>query len=79
MVHDGTANFIYRIEVEGRVSPEWSEWLNGLSIKLLNEQPPLTELRGVLVDQARLRGILNKLWDLNLAVISLERLEPNGG
>jgi hypothetical protein len=79
MVHDGTANFIYRIEVEGRVSPEWSEWLNGLSIKLLNEQPPLTELRGVLVDQARLRGILNNLWDLNLAVISLERLEPNGG
>ena len=79
MALDNSSKFIYRIEIEGRISPEWSEWLNGLTIRLVSEQPPVTELRGQLVDQAHLRGILNKLWDLNLALISLERIETLGG
>jgi hypothetical protein len=37
--------------------------------------PPITNLSGPVVDQAKLRGIMNKLWDLNLAVISVKRIE----
>lgn len=70
---------VYRITVAGRVSPEWSAWLNGLTISLESEQPPVTVLCGPLVDQARLRGILNRLWDLNLSLVRLERIELNGG
>ena len=79
MALDNSSKFIYRIKIEGRISPEWSEWLNGLTIRLVSEQPPVTELRGQLVDQAHLRGILNKLWDLNLALTSRERIELHGG
>ena len=79
MAHDIASQFIYRIKVEGRISPEWSAWLNGLTIDLESEQPPVSMLSGVVVDQARLRGILNKLWDLNLNLISLERIETHGG
>ena len=79
MAPDSPSQYIYRIKLEGRINPEWSAWLNGLAISLEREQPPVTELSGVIVDQAHLRGILNKLWDLNLALISLERFRPPGG
>ncbi|MBN2148284.1 MAG: hypothetical protein JW726_12925 [Anaerolineales bacterium] len=78
-MNDSSPQYIYRIKIEGRINPEWSAWLNGLAISLDSEQPPVTLLSGMIVDQARLRGILNKLWDLNLGLISLERFEPYGG
>jgi hypothetical protein len=73
------SQYSYRIRLEGRINPEWSTWLNGLVVSLESEQPPVTILSGVIVDQARLRGILNRLWDLNLALISLERFQSSGG
>jgi len=79
MAHDSASQYVYCIKVEGHISPEWSGWLNGLSISLESEQPPVTVLSGAIVDQARLRGILNKLWDLNLSLISLDRIESYGG
>lgn len=71
--------YCYQIKVAGRVSPDWTDWLNGLSITLESDSPPITILSGVIIDQARLRGILNKLWDLNLELISLERNVYTGG
>ena len=65
----------YRIRIEGLVDPKWSVWLNGLVIAVEDGSPPITNMSGPIVDQAKLRGIMNKLWDLNLAVISVERLE----
>lgn len=73
------SQYVYHIKLEGRINPEWSAWLNGLAIYLESDQPPVTELSGVIIDQAHLRGILNKLWDLNLALISLERFQLLGG
>jgi hypothetical protein len=78
MEPDSPSKYIYRIKLEGRINPEWSAWLNGLGISQVSEQPPVTELSGVIVDQACLRGILNKLWDLNLALVSLERFRYPG-
>jgi hypothetical protein len=62
---------VYRIKVQGRLDTErWSDWFTGLTITVENEYPPVTALTGP-VDQAALRGILNRLWDLNLALISV--------
>lgn len=79
MAHLPPSQFGYHIKIAGRINPEWSAWLNGLTISLEGEHPPVTMLSGVIVDQAHLRGILNKLWDLNLSLISLERIELHGG
>jgi hypothetical protein len=44
-----------------------------MSIIQKSDDPPLTEISGRIVDQAQLRGILNKIWDLNLSLISIRR------
>lgn len=67
----------YQITVEGRFDPSWSEWLGGPSIAS-DEDPDgtaVTFLTCGIADQAALRGLLNRMWDLNLVVISLVRLE----
>lgn len=65
---------IYRITVEGLIDPQWSQWYAGLTIRLESELPPISSLTGPTRDQAALRGILNKLWDLNLSLVAVERL-----
>jgi hypothetical protein len=66
---------VFQIKVKGILDQSWSDWFNGMTItfELENE---ITTLTGV-VDQARLRGILSKIWDLNLTLISLSRIEGN--
>ncbi len=68
---------MYRIRVGGILDPNWSEWLESMSI--VAEQQPngynTTVLTGRVVDQAALRGILTRLWDLNLDVISVTRID----
>ena len=73
------SQYVYRIRIEGQINPEWSAWLNGLTISLESSTPPVTVISGRFVDQSGLRGVLNKLWDLNLILISLERIPPEGG
>jgi hypothetical protein len=65
----------YRIEIEGRLDPRWSGWFNGLTIAVEGQDPLVTTLNGAIPDQASLRGILNKIWDLNLSLISVNRLD----
>ena len=62
---------VYQIRVEGRLDERWSEWFADLEIAVESEKPPVTVLRGR-VDQATLRGVLNRAWDLNLTVVSVE-------
>ena len=67
---------MYRIRVQGILDPNWSEWLESMSIAA--EQQPngcnTTVLTGRVADQAALRGILTRIWDLNLDVISVIRI-----
>ncbi len=66
----------YRIQVQGAVDPQWSEWFGGLTLAAEHGQDgPVTVLAGPVPDQAALRGILNALWDLNLMLISVTRLD----
>lgn len=62
---------IYRISIAGCLEERWSEWLNGFEIIQENGSPPRTTLTGVIPDQSALRGILTKIWDLNLTLISV--------
>jgi hypothetical protein len=66
---------IYVIRVQGRIETQWSTWLNGMTIDPESDSPPVTRLSGKVIDQAKLRGILNQLWDLNLTLISVNRME----
>jgi len=61
----------YRIYLQGKLDPEWSSCFNGLVITFTESDPPQTILAGPVRDQAALRGLLNKFWDLNLELVSL--------
>ncbi len=69
----GDKQWTYRITVQGRLDEGWSNWLSGMSVSLElgDGGVPVTVLTGPVVDQPALRGILNRLWDLNLTLISV--------
>jgi hypothetical protein len=70
-------NIVYQIIIQGHLEKKWETWLDGKTIQTNNQytsQPETTIITNV-PDQAALRGILTKLWDLNLTVISVSILE----
>ncbi len=69
----GDRQWSYRITVQGLLDDSWSSWLSGMSVsvELMGDGVPVTTLTGPVVDQPALRGILNRLWDLNLTLISV--------
>jgi hypothetical protein len=76
MSADTDKRWTYRITVQGRLDASWSRWFNGLTIECTGtDDSVIITLTGPVVDQPALRGILNKLWDLNLILISVARLE----
>ncbi len=70
---------IYEIQVQGELDRGWENWFSGLAVTLTyaSEQPATTTLIGPVADQAALRGMLCKLWDLNLTLISVRRVEAD--
>ena len=64
--------FVYEIRVEGHLSDHWSAWFDGLTIQI--EPNDDTKLTGLLSDQAALFGVLAKIHNLNLVLISVARL-----
>jgi len=62
----------YEIRVQGHLDQRWAEWLEGLT--LTNESDGTTLLAGLLADQAALHGVLNKLRDLGLPIISVQSI-----
>jgi len=68
----------YRIEIQGKIRVDWSDWLSGMEISIKDDRGSLvTVLSGSVADQAALRGILCKIWDLNLTILSVSRVEMN--
>ena len=62
---------IYEIRVEGHLHPRWSEWLEGMSIVPLPNGDTL--ITGPVADQAALHGLLNRIRDMNLTLIRMEK------
>jgi len=61
------------ITVRGRVAPHWSRWLEELrlSYRLSENGDEVTDLKGTVPDQSALQGVLNRIWNLNLTVVSV--------
>jgi len=65
----GAQTGLYEIRVKGQLDESWSDWLEGLEVRLLDNGEMI--LFGHVGDQAALMGLLNKLYGLNLALLSL--------
>jgi hypothetical protein len=65
---------IYQIRVKGHLSHEWAAWFEGLTITLEGDGDTL--LSGPVVDQAALHGLLKKVRDLGLPLVSVSPVEP---
>ena len=64
---------VYQIRLKEKLDQRWSAWLGGLSV--IHEANGETVLTGEVVDQAALHGLLSKVRDLQLTLISVSPLE----
>jgi hypothetical protein len=70
----------YRIQVQGWIGERWAGWFDDMAMTFERgrDGTPVTTLSGTVADQAALRGILSKIWDLNLTLLSVTRFESKG-
>ena len=64
----------YEIRIKGHLDDRWSDWFDGLSITL--EDNGETLLAGTVVDQAALHGLLRKVRDLGMPLVSVIHVKP---
>ena len=65
---------VYQIRIKGHLGREWTDWFGGLTITL--EDNGDTLLTGPVVDQAALHGLLKKVRDLGMPLVSVNRGKP---
>ncbi len=62
----------YQITVQGRLDSNWSDWFEGMTLTTaVDLKGPITTLTGLVVDQAALHGLLNKLYGLGLPLLAI--------
>jgi hypothetical protein len=66
---------VYQIRIKGQLGHQWTDWFGGLAITL--EDNGETLLTGPVVDQAALHGLLKKVRDLAMPLISVVRVKPD--
>lgn len=69
-----TTPTFYQIRIKGHLPDHWSDWFGEMTLTLDAEQGETT-LSGPVVDQAALHGLLNKIRDLGLVLLSVNRVE----
>lgn len=68
----------YQITVQGRLDPDWSDWFEGMTLTTaIDGKRSITTLTGLVVDQAALHGLLNKLYGLGLPLLAINCLDIN--
>ena len=73
----GSEQTVYQIAVQGKLDENWSEWFGAMTVTVRSQSSdlPATTFTCAVADQSALRGILNKIWDFNLTLISVRRIE----
>lgn len=65
----------YQIRIKGHLGPQWADWFDGLTVT--REQDGTTLLRGPVIDQAALHGILKKIRDLGMPLLAVNSIGPD--
>ena len=65
----------YELRVQGVLDDRWSAWFDGLQVS--SDQAGQTTIAGTVADQAALHGLLTKIRDLGLPLLSVRRLDPD--
>ena len=65
----------YEIRIQGRLDARWADWFDGLS--LTHESDGTTVIHGPVADQAALHGLLQKVRDVGLPLVSVICVEPD--
>ena len=71
---ESSQSMVYQIRIEGHLARQWAVWFGGLTITL--DDNGETRLTGPVVDQAALHGLLRKVRDLGLPLLSVIRIKP---
>ena len=71
---DPSQPVVYQIRLKGHLGSQWTDWFGGLTITL--EENGDTLLTGPVVDQAALHGLLKKVRDLGMPLVSVSPVEP---
>jgi hypothetical protein len=64
----------YELRVKGHLDDRWSDWFGGLAMR--RQADGTTVLTGPIVDQAELHGVINRIRDLGLPLLSVQRTGP---
>ena len=72
---DPSQPMVYQIRIKGHLSRQWTDWFEGLTMTL--EDNGDTLLTGTVIDQAALHGILKKVRDLAIPLLSVKSVDPN--
>ena len=65
---------VYQIRIQGHLGRQWTDWFGGLTITL--EDNGETLLTGLVVDQAALHGVLRKVRDVGMPLLSVNHVKP---
>ncbi len=74
MAYELDQPMVYQIRLQGHLGPKWTDWFGGMTIALEDDGDTL--LTGPVVDQAALYGLLRKVRDLGMPLISAIRVKP---
>ena len=71
---DPSQPIMYQIRIKGHLDRRWRDWFEGMSISLENNGDTL--ITGPVADQSALHGLVKKVRDLGLPLISANRIDP---
>jgi hypothetical protein len=70
---DANRPMVYQIRIRGHLGPQWTGWFDGLTVTLEDGDTLLT---GPVIDQAALHGLLKKVRDLGMPLLSVNHVDP---
>lgn len=74
-ITDPNQPMIYQIRIKGHLGHQWTEWFEGLIIT--QEEDGDTLLTGLVIDQAALHGLLKKVRDLGMPLLSIDSMKSD--